>query len=307
MISFVFILLKIAPGDPSLKYVSPELAPELRTKVQESFGLNKPITEQYFLYIKNVFTGNLGISYTYNLPVTKVIKRFLPFTILFGAAAFLVQILFAFLLTYISLLKNNRIYSILNGASLFIYSIPTFVLGVFLIYIFCEKLGILPSSGITSLNSDSFSLLTLIADYFLHLLLPLITVSLGGIALFYRYIRDNVNEITNKNYIFMFNSFGVGRKEIILKHIIPNAISPLISIAGVELGILLSGVLITEIIFSLPGMGSLTLSAVNSRDYPLAAACTLISGIIIIVSNLLADLIKKTIDPRIKVGVPDAL
>lgn len=298
MVSFVFILLRIAPGDPSLKYISPELSPDLVNKVKDSFGIGRPVIEQYFLYMKNVITGDLGISYTYRSTVIEVILNHLPFTVIFALIAFTIQIAVSVLLTYFSLVYKSFNDKYLTHLSIVFYSTPSFVIGVFLILIFSERLGLLPSSGIASLNNSSLSLPAKFADYFLHLILPLITVSLGGIALFYRFIRDNINELVSKNFIAIFYTCGMNRKEVIKKHLMPNAISPLLSVAGIELGVLFGGVLITEVLFGLPGMGQLTLQAVLLRDYPLATACTLVSGVFMIASNLGADLVRSKVDKR---------
>lgn len=300
MISFVFILLRIAPGDPSLKYVSPELSPELANKVRTSFGIGEPVIDQYFLYIKNVFTGDLGISYTYRTPVFQVIFNYLPFTVLFAFIAFIIQIGISLYISYLAILNRSFYDKYFGHLSIIFYSIPSFVIGVLLILIFSERFGILPSSGLASFDNSSLSFPARMADYSKHLILPLITVSLGGIALFYRFIRDNINELNGKNFIAVFYTCGMNRKEIIKRHIMPNAISPFLSVAGVELGVLFGGVLITEVLFSLPGMGQLTLQAVLSRDYPLASGCTLFSGAFMIASNLSADLLRSKIDKRYK-------
>lgn len=298
MVSFLFILLRIAPGDPSLKFVSPGLSPELSHNIRINFGIDRPLFEQYFLYVKNLFSGELGISYTYRVPVLEVIGRYLPFTLLLGFISFIVQIISALLLAYAGLKKKGYLDKGLEGLSLIIYSIPTFVIGVLLILVFNEKLKLLPSSGVASLDNESLPVIERITDYLRHLILPLITISAGGAALFYRYLRDNINEVINKQFVLNLRTYGMNENKIILKHILPNALNPVISAAGVELGVLLSGLLITEVMFSLPGMGRLTLEAVLSRDYPLVCGCTLITGLIMIITNFSADIIKSKVNKR---------
>lgn len=304
MVCFIFILLRISPGDPSLKFVSPELNPELATRIKESFGLNKPVADQFVQFISNIFTGNLGVSYEFRKPVTEVIKNYLYFTVIFSLISFILQLTISYFLARLAVRKiNGFVDRFLNKTSLVLYAVPSFVLGVFLIFIFSEKLKLLPASGLMSYDSESLSDGAKITGYFLHMILPLITLSLGGIAVFYKYLRDNLDEIFNKPYILNLYGYGLSKKEITKKHIIPNAISPLIAVAGVELGILFSGALITEVIFGLPGMGRLTVNAILSRDYPLVVGCTFISGILIIISNLLADLLKAKIDKRLISGI----
>jgi peptide/nickel transport system permease protein len=129
--------------------------------------------------------------------------------------------------------------------------------------------------------------------------MPVITLSIGGLAVFYRYLRDSLEETMNKQFVLNLRANGFDEKTILLKHIIPNAAGPLIAVAGVELGILLSGALITEVIFGLPGMGRLAVNAILERDYPLIIGCMLTAGILIILSNLAADIIRTKIDKRL--------
>jgi ABC-type dipeptide/oligopeptide/nickel transport systems, permease components len=304
MVCFIFILLRISPGDPSLKFVSPELSPNLAQKVKESFGLNKTVFEQFVQFISNIFSGNFGVSYDFRKPVVEVMKNYLLFTVTFSLISFIIQLTVSYFLALLSIKKmNGFIDRLLGKTSLVLYAIPSFVIGVFLIFIFSEKLKLLPASGLISYGAESLSGGEKFTGYVLHLILPLITLSLGGIAVFYKYLRDNLDEVFNKPFVLNLYGYGLSKKEITRKHVIPGAISPLISVAGVELGILFSGALITEVIFGLPGMGRLTVNAILSRDYPLVVGCTFVSGVLIIVSNFLADMLKAKLDKRLVSGM----
>jgi len=300
MLTFIFFLLRISPGDPSLKFVSPQLSPELALKVRESFGLNSSLLVQYKSFLLNLVQGDLGISYTYRIPVTSVLKDYVPFTIVFAISSFIIQITFAFLLALFSVKRINQFSDkLLSKLSLFAFSIPSFVLGVFLIFVFSELLNLFPSSGLTSFDHESFSIINKFFDYLKHITLPLITLSLAGVAVFYKYLRESLEETFNKPLVLNLRSLGMSEKKIIRKHVIPNAIGPLISVAGVELGLLFSGALITEVIFGLPGMGSLTVNSILSRDYPMVIGCTFVAGFLIILSNLAADLVRAKLDKRV--------
>jgi peptide/nickel transport system permease protein len=304
MVCFIFILLRISPGDPSLKFISPELNPDLANKVKESFGLNKTLFEQFVQFLSNICLGNFGISYEFRRPVTEVIKNYLPFTITFSLISFMLQLTVGYFLALLSIKKmNGFVDRLLSKTSLVFYAIPSFVVGVFLIFVFSEKLKLLPASGLISDSAESMTGGEKIADYFIHLILPVITLSLGGIAVFYKYLRDNLDEVFNKPFVLNFYGYGLSKKEITRKHVIPGAISPLISVAGVELGVLFSGALITEVIFGLPGMGRLTVNAILARDYPLVVGSTFVSGLLIIISNFLADLLKAKLDKRLVSGM----
>ena len=300
LITFLFFLLRISPGDPSTRYISSELSPKLAAKVKQSFNLNSSLLEQYKSFLVNLSKGDFGISYTYRRPVLSVIMDFLPFTLIFSFLSFIIQVGLGLLLSLAAIKKmNGKIDKTISRASLVVYAIPSFVLGVFLIFLFSGLLNIFPSSGLSSFNSYSYSFFGRLLDYANHLVLPLITLSLGGVAVYYKYLRDNLEEIYNKTFVLNLRANGFTEKEIIRKHIIPNSISPLISVAGVELGLLFSGALITEVIFGLPGMGRLTVNAILSRDYPLVIGCTFVSGILVILSNFLADLLKAALDKRL--------
>ena len=300
LISFMFVLLRLSPGDPTDKFISPQMSPELAAKVKESFNLNASVASQYESFLINVVQGDLGISYTYRMPVISVIRDYLPFTIIFALLSFIFQISLAFLLALLSVRKlDGFVDRAISKLSLVVYAIPSFVIGISLILVFSVYFRIFPSSGLASFDSASFSFFQKLSDYAGHMVLPLITLSLGGTAVFYKYLRDNIVEIYNKPFVLNLRANGVSERKITIRHIIPNAIGPLISVAGVELGVLFGGALITEVIFSLPGMGRLTINAILSRDYPLVIGCTFVAGMLVIISNFAADLLKTKIDKRL--------
>ncbi len=304
LISFLFFLIRISPGDPSLKFISPGLSPQLAAKIRTSFNLNNSLFNQYGSFLLNLTHGNFGISYTYRIPVLSVIMDFLPFTLLFSITSFTIQIVFGFFLASISIKKiNGRLDKTISRISLIIYAAPTFVIGVLLVLIFSSVLNVLPSSGISSFENGSFPVIPKLLDYLSHLIMPIVTLSLGGIAVFYKYLRDNLQNVYSRTFITYLRANGVSEKQIYRQNIVPNSINPLISVAGVELGILFSGALITEVIFGLPGMGRLTINAILSRDYPLIIGTTFVSGILVIITNLAADLIKVKLDKRLIKGL----
>ncbi len=300
MITFIFILLRIAPGDPTLKFVSPQLSPELANRVSQSFNLDKSIIVQYVYFVKNLLTGNFGLSYNFRQPVMLVIKDYFLFTLSFAAISFIVQMLVSYWLVKISVRKKGSfIDKTFSKLSLIFFATPSFVLGLILIYIFAIKLDWLPTSGIKSIYSEDFNFVEVLLDGLKHMILPLISLSLAGIAVFYRYLRDSVEDVYNQSFIVNLRAVGLSENKIFSKHVILNALRPLISIAGIEFGILLGGALITEVIFSLPGMGRLTVNAIFNRDFPLVIGCSFVAGLMMIITNLAADLIKIKIDKRL--------
>jgi len=304
VVSFVFVIIHTSPGNPAHKYLSPKLSPELYEEISESYNLNSSIVEQYYSFIANVFSGDLGVSYNYREPVISVILPYLRFTIIFATIAFIFQIVVSFLLVYFVVHYNSRVLAkYLSNINLSLYSIPVFITSVFLVYFFSYQLNIFPSSGLTSLNFRELNVFQQLWDYFRHLFLPLIASSLIGIPIYYKYLFDSVKSNLNKLFVKNLEVIGVLKKKILFKHVFPNSINSVIAVAGVEYGILLGGSVIVETIFALPGMGRLTMSAVISRDYPLIIGTVFASAIIIMFVNLFADLLRVVIDKRLFKGL----
>lgn len=304
LISFLFVIIRISPGDPSQKFISAKLGTELSQKISQSYKLNEPVHQQYISFVVNVFKGDFGTSYNYRKPVLEVIWQFLSFTIVFALLAFLIQVFVSMLLAiFVVKRKNQLLDKSISNIALLVYSTPAFVLGVLLIFFFSVKINLFPASGLTSLNFDSLTLPEKLLDQLYHLILPLVTLSAAGIAMFYKYLRDSLSEVYQQTFIINLRAAGLSEKKILARHAVPNAIRPLISVAGIELGILLSGALITEVIFSLPGMGRLTIESILTRDYPLIIGCTFAAGAIMIVTNFIADVIKIKLDKRLLKGL----
>jgi peptide/nickel transport system permease protein len=304
LISAIFILLRISPGDPVQKFISPDLHPSLAEKMKHEFALDKPLFIQYGNFIKNIFTGDFGYSYNFRQSVAAVIWTALPFTLLFSVTSFILQLTISIsLVNFISKRRGMFLDKVFGKLSLAIYSIPTMIIGLFVLYLFSMKLNLFPSSDLHSIDFTNFSLLEKIFDIIWHMTLPLITLSLPGSLIFYHYLRSNVDLTYQKNFILFLKANGKNEKEIFSKHVLPNSLSPLISVIGVELGILLGGALITETIFSLPGMGRLAVNAILMRDYPLITGTVLISGIFVLLLNFVADIIKVNIDKRLKTEI----
>lgn len=298
-VTLLFFLLRVSPGGPAAKFTGPGLSPHFAEQMRESFSLNEPLAVQYAAFVKNLLGFNFGISYSFRLPVTDVILQYLPFTMVFALICIIVQTGTSLLLLLFTLRRRggwaDRLLSRVFTAA---YSIPVFITGILLLYIFAFKLDLLPSSGIQSPGEFS-SFTEKLFDMFTHMILPVAALAVPGTAMFYTYLRDNAESTYNKTFILYLRSMGLDEKSILRKHIIPNAAAPMISIAGIELGLLFSGAVITEIIFGLPGMGRLIMDAIFSRDYPLIIGCSFISGFLIIISNLLADYLNYKTDKRL--------
>jgi peptide/nickel transport system permease protein len=304
LVSFLFIIIRLSPGDPTDKYISAKLGSKLSERITEKFSLNQPVTDQYLSFVSNVIRGDMGVSYNYRLPVFEVIWEYFSFTLVFASISFIIQISLSIWLALWVIKKRKKwLDNLMTNSSLFIYSIPAFVLGVALIYIFSVTFNLFPISGLKSLDYDYLPYFSQVLDKLNHLVLPLITLTAAGVALFYKYIKESMDEIKNQTFIVNLRASGLDENIILRKHILPNAIRPLISVAGVELGIILGGTLITEVIFSLPGMGRLAIDSILSRDYPLVIGSVFTAGAVMILANFFADLVKLKIDKRLIKGI----
>lgn len=300
IVTLVFVLIRISPGEPTQKYLSPKLSPELAKEVRKSYNLDEPIIVQYFGFIRNMFTGNFGISYEYRMPVLKIISQHLPVTLTLAFFSIIIQLLLGYFFALFSVKRKNTLTDkFLRKASVVMYVTPGFVLGLILIFIFSVHFDLFPSGGFHSYFYDELSFPGQIKDIAAHLILPLLTLSLPGAALFFNYFRDGIEEVLQKDFVLYLKANGFSNKMIFRKHVLPNVLKPVLSVAGIELGFLLSGTLVTEVIFSLPGMGRLMISSILSRDFPLVIACAFVSAMFIILANFIFDIIKVKIDRRI--------
>lgn len=304
LISFLFVLIRLSPGNPTDKYISAKLGSELSDNISEKFSLNQPISDQYFAFVTNVIKGDLGISYNYRQPVFEIIWEYFSFTLVFAITSFILQIGMSIWFSVLVIKRRNKLLdNFISNSAILVYSVPAFVLGVALIYIFSVEWNLFPISGLHSLDFENFSFFGKVFDTLHHLVLPLITLTSAGVAMFYKYTKDSMDEVLGQTFITNLVSYGLDSNSILKKHVIPNSLRPIISVAGVELGILLGGTLITEVIFSLPGMGRLTIDSILSRDYPLVIGCVFTAGAVMIFANFLADIFKLKLDKRLLKGI----
>jgi len=300
LVILIFFLIRLTPGDPASKFISPDMSSELAQRVRDSFQLNESPFVQFVAFVKNMLSGNFGISYEYHRPVFSVIGDYLPFTVFFALTSFIIQFITGISLAVYVVRKRHKILEkISDTLTLGIYSVPTFLIGIFLIYVFSLLLNILPSADLYSSSFEDKNSIQRIFGMLYHLILPLITLSLPGVVIFYKYAKENLKANLDMNYVKFLYSNGIDEKIIFRKHVLKNILPQMISLSGVELSVLLSGALITEVLFNLPGMGRMTVTAILQRDYPLILASTFVSGVFVIFCSLIADSARCIIDKRI--------
>lgn len=296
-----FVLIHLAPGDPVALLVGPMGAdPGYMEMMTKRFALDRPLTDQLFAYITGVFRGDFGISFYYLIPVMDLIVERAPHTLLLTATA----TTFALVLgIFLGIFSSTRRYSLFDYTStivsLVLYSIPTFWLGQILVLVFSVWLGWLPSGGYASFRTE-FMGLDIIIDRLAHLVLP--TITLGGwyLAIVTRLARSSMIEVLQSDFITFARSKGLNERNVIRKHVLKNAMIPVITVIGVSVSSMLTGAILTETIYSWPGLGRLLYEAILGLDYPVLMGLFIASSIGIIVITLAIDIVYLFIDPRIK-------
>lgn len=300
--TLIFVIVRLLPGDPTTLFLSPSVPPAVADRLRSEFGLDKPIVIQYGHWLWGVVRGELGFSFTHQQDVIQVIEHALPNTALLAVTAITLQLLLGILLAALAVrFYGSAFDQIISYSGLIIYGLPTFWIATLLLYLFSYWLGLLPSSQMHSTSTENLSQLEYCADLLKHLILPACTLALPGAAGVARYLRTQLLSVLKEDYITAARSMGLSEGRIFFSYALPNALLPVITITGLEFGTLLTGAIVTETIFAWPGMGRITVSAILARDYPLVVGCALISGVLVIITNLLTDVLYKIADPRVRV------
>jgi peptide/nickel transport system permease protein len=292
-----FAMMHLAPGGPLSVYTkNPNLNTQDIEMIKRSLGLDKPLHLQYLKWSYGIATGNWGRTFFGGRPVFTVIFERLPATFLLMGSAMSLAILLGMLIGTLGAVRRYSIFDYLaTTGAMVALSFPTFWFGLMAIYIFAEKLGILPSGGMHTLGGDEG-----LADLVVHMILPTIVLALVLVAQWSRYTRSSFLEVIGQDYIRTARSKGISQFKVLSRHAFPNAVIPLIALAGVQLPWLFSGALVTESIFGWPGMGRLFLDSLTLREYPVLMGMVMFTAVAVILGNLLADISIASIDPRIR-------
>jgi peptide/nickel transport system permease protein len=296
-ISFVtFFIINLAPGNPLDLMVSPTMTPEARLILERNMGLDAPLYKQYATWLWNVLRGNLGYSYNSYRPVIQIIADRIPATFFLMGSALILGLLFAVPLGILSAVKQHSIFDYFATlVAFFGVSTPNFFLGLGLIYLFCLKIRLLPSSGMFSLGQAKT-----LSDALRHLALPCLVLAVNISGRFIRYVRSAMLDVLEQDYLRTAAAKGVSYFSKIRVHAFRNALLPLITLIGLEIPSLLGGAVVTEQIFSWPGIGRLTMDSIATRDYPALMGLNLLTAIMVLLGGLITDILYALADPRIK-------
>lgn len=296
----VFIFINLAPGDPYTQRLDPSVSAEVREEMLERLGYYDPVHIKYFKWLSAVAHGDLGYSIKYKKPVADVIGERLPNTIVLGLAALILSTAIAIPAGIISATRRNSIFDYVGTILSFVgISIPAFFFGLLMIKIFSFDLKLFPISGMTTVG-ENYNGLALVKDIAAHMVLPTIVLALLQTATLMRYTRSSMLEVFDQDYIRTARAKGLSERVVTNKHAFKNALIPVITILSMQIPSHFSGAVLTETIFVWPGIGRLSYTAILDRDYPLIMALLLLTTVIILICNLIADLLYALIDPRIR-------
>ena len=296
-----FVLIHIAPGDPVTIFLgSMGTSQEYVQAVRERLGLDKPLYTQLFIYVMSVLRGDLGFSYVSQEPVLKLIVERMPATLLLVGTSLILSSILGVILGVIS---SRKPYSLIDNINTLIaligYSIPVFWLGQILLMYLSLRLGLFPSQGMLSLREIP-SGISYYFDLGHHLMLPAFALGLRYLAVNLRYTRASMLEVLGLDYITTARSKGLTERTVFYKHALRNALIPVVTLFGINLGVVFAGAVLTETVFAWPGLGMLMMNAVYARDYPVLMGLLLVISAMVILSNLVTDIVYSFLDPRIE-------
>jgi peptide/nickel transport system permease protein len=289
MSAVVFAIVHLVPGDPIDNMLQIGSSPERRAALTAKFGLDRPLVVQYGVWLGRVFHGDFGDAIVLKQPVATLILTNLPHSLALGGLALLFSTVVGVSIgAAAAFFKDSWFDRSVMGLILAGATIPNFWLGLLLILVFAVELGWFPVSGARSLDA---------------LVLPVLTVGLGGVALIARVTRAAMVEVARQDFVMMLHAKGLSRRQIYLGHVLRHALLPVVTILGLKVGWVVGGAVTIEYVFARPGLGSLLISALNQRDYPLVQGCLLMLGIAVMLGTLIGDLAQAAMDPRIRSGL----
>jgi peptide/nickel transport system permease protein len=301
IIFILFFILEQAPGTPVSYMMHPRMTPEQKAELEEKLGLDIPWYERFINYIKEASKGNLGYSSTHKKPVTEVIGNYAGPTLLLALVSLTISIFIGIPAGIISAVKQHTVTdNILTVISFIGISIPSFFFGLLLLKAFAVDIQLFPLFGLKDPLLMSDNIFVKIKDIAWHLVLPSIVLGLNSTASFMRYTRSSMLEVIKQDYIRTARAKGLKEKTIIYRHAFRNGIIPLITLIGFWIPLLLSGAIVTESIFALPGLGKISVEAAMSRNYPLILGINSILAILTLIGALVADILYALADPRIR-------
>jgi peptide/nickel transport system permease protein len=303
VVTLTFILMDVAPGKPMLGPNERLVDPQAEAILNRQFGLDGPLDVRYVSYLRELAHGNLGLSFGLRRPVADALAEAIPNTLLLAGAALLIDFLIGLALGVYQALRVHRLPDVVLGnVTLFLYSVPTFWLGLILLLVFGEWVGWFPVAGMSDpILCPTVSSVYCAMDRLWHLALPALTLGIVGAAGTARFQRATMLEVAAHDYIRTARAKGASERRVVWRHQLRNALLSFITLFGLAFPFLLTGAVLIETIFAWPGMGRLATDAILRRDFPVVNAAVLIASTMVVAGNLLADVLLAIADPRLRV------
>ncbi len=292
----IFLIIRLIPGDPAVQVAGVDATPEQVAEIREDLGLNRPLLTQYTIWMAGVFQFDFGKSFTKRVPVEDLIRQSFPPTLELAVAAYIFALIVGVPLGIAAAIWAGKVPDLLAGVyNLFTLGIPNFVLGIILLWVFAVELDWFPVSGRVSITDDPLAAIHRLA-------LP--AMSLGAIigAILARFIRASVAEVLAQDYIRTARAKGLQERVVVLRHALRNALIPVVTVVALQVGTVMAGAIVVEIVFTRPGFGLLMVDGITGRDYLLVQAMLAILVLIFVAANAAADIAYGFLDPRIRVG-----
>jgi len=302
VVALNFFLFRIMPGDPIRVLIrNPKISADALERVREQFGLNEGRLVQFWIYLRDLFSGELGSSFNYRQPVIDVIMERVPATIMLVGTATVLSIIFGVLLGVILAWKRGTRLDIVGlSISLILYSMPTFWVAIIMVMIFAVYWQIFPLGGMGMPGVFYTSLWAELASKVGYLFLPTVTFALILVGEYVLIMRSSLLEVMREDYMLTARAKGVSNRDLLRKHALPNAMLPVVTLIAINLGFIVGGAIQIETVFSWPGLGRLMYTALTNRDYPVLQGLFLFVTIAVIVANFCADILYRYLDPRVK-------
>lgn len=291
-----FMVLNLAPGGPLSQYaLTPGMSKEALDRIAEQMGLNRPLPIQYIDWLWHLLQGNWGKSYRDGRPVLDIINGHLFATLLLMGSSTVISVVIGTWIGIRSAMRQGSAFDyVTTVAAMVALSIPTFWFGLIAIFTFSLWLHWLPAGNMYTVGDGSFG------DFAIHLIMPSLVLALVNVAVWSRYMRSATLDVMSQDFVRTAKAKGLAPRRVLMKHIVGNALVPMITLAGLQLPTLLGGALVTETVFTWPGMGRLFLDSLGYNDYPVVMGLLMFSAVLVLIGNLAADILVALVDPRIR-------
>lgn len=301
LVSAVFFIVRLAPGDPLDDVLVESLGQVEKDLMRQRLGLDGGIFQQYLKWMGGFVTGDWGSSLRQNRPVAEILGEALVPTLILTVSSYILYLLLALGAALAMVQTRGKwVDRIIQGSGLILYSLPGFWFSLMMIMLFSRQLGWLPTGGMSSSDAEFMSWPMRQWDFFLHGIMPISVLGLGSFMGMARFLRSSIEDVMGRDFILAARSRGLSEKQVLWKHALPNALLPAITLVGMGVPFLLGGAVVVEVVFAWPGMGRVTVEAIGARDYPVIMATTVVASLAVVAGSLLADILYRFADPRIR-------